>query len=101
MTFDTMKKIYGKAYMINNYCKFMGINTNDVNDKLLKNKMLEDDDNDLVGSGGINYKKMNLKDLIAEHKKLIGVLKKGTRKEQIKEALEQYHELQGYLKDMK
>ena len=54
------------------------------------------------GSGYKNkYKKMNLKDLIAEHKKLIGVLKKGTRKEQIKEALNQYHELQGYMKAMK
>lgn len=50
---------------------------------------------------GVNYKKMNLKDLITEHKKLIGVLKEGTPKERIKEALEQYHELQGYLKDMK
>lgn len=54
------------------------------------------------GSGIKNkYKKMNLKDLITEHKKLIGVLKKGTRKEQIKEALDQYHELQGYMKAMK
>jgi len=68
--------------------------------KYKNQNLLEDNDNDLVGSG-INYKKMNLKDLVAEHKKLIGVLEKGTRKEQIKEALEQYHELQGYLKDMK
>jgi len=44
---------------------------------------------------------MSLKDLITEHKKLIGVLKKGTPKQRIKEALEQYHELQGYLKDVK
>lgn len=56
---------------------------------------------DTVSGSGINYKKMNLKDLITEHKKLIGVLEKGTPKQRIAEALEQYHELQGYLKDMK
>jgi len=66
--------------------------------KYRKQDLLED--GDMIGAG-INYKKMNLKDLIAEHKKLIGVLKKGTSKQRIKEALEQYHELQGYLKDMK
>jgi hypothetical protein len=64
--------------------------------------LLEDNDNDLVGSGIKNkYKKMNLKDLITEHKKLIGVLKKGTPKQRIAEALEQYHELQSYMKSMK
>jgi hypothetical protein len=64
-------------------------------------ELLEDGDN-LIGAGsGIHYKKMNLKDLIVEHKKLIGVLKEGTPKQRITEALEQYHELQGYLKDMK
>jgi hypothetical protein len=63
--------------------------------------LLEDGD-DLIGAGsGLHYKKMNLKDLITEHKKLIGVLKEGTPKQRITEALEQYHELQGYLKDMK
>jgi hypothetical protein len=70
--------------------------------KYRRQDLLEDNDNDLVGSGsGIKYKKMSLKDLITEHKKLIGVLKKGTPKQRIKEALEQYHELQGYLKDVK
>jgi len=44
-----------------------------------------------------NIIKMNLKDLITEHEKLIGVLKKGTPKERIAEALKQYHELKGYL----
>jgi len=78
---------------------------NILKEKPLKaSKVLNSDEYNIKNTesgSGINYKKMNLKDLITEHKKLIGVLKKGTRKEQIKEALEQYHELQGYLKDMK
>jgi hypothetical protein len=55
ITFDTMKKIYGKIYMINNYCKFMGINTDDVNDNLLDKN---DSDDDLTED--IKYKKILL-----------------------------------------
>tara|TARA_R110000868_G_scaffold389863_1_gene659233 strand:+ start:4198 stop:5661 length:1464 start_codon:yes stop_codon:yes gene_type:complete len=68
--------------------------------KYRKQDLLED--GDMIGAGGIEkFKKMNLKDLISEHKKLIGVLKKGTPRERIEEALKQYHELQGYLKSSK
>ena len=59
--------------------------------------------NDLEGSmlGSGKYEKIPTKDLIKEHKKLIGVLTKGTPREQIIEALDQYKELQTYLKDYK
>ena len=41
---------------------------------------------------------MSMKDFIAEHKKLIQVLKSGTKKEQSKEAREQMKELLKYKK---
>jgi hypothetical protein len=48
----------------------------------------------LIGKGKKKAIVIKRKDFIAEHEKLIPILKKGTKKQQLKEALDQLKELE-------